>query len=281
MRFFDRLRQAILDSGTNLCVGIDPNLEVTPSFVQRELRQAGVEQVLLKIGTILLDSAREYTRVVKFQSAFFEAAGLEGLSALSKLIKYAKARNFLCILDAKRSDIDSTMRSYGRASFEFLNADAMTVTPYMGLDVLDALVHPWLEADRGVYLVWYSSNSGGDLIQTETYNKTLLAFFNFVESHRLTGSCGLVVGATRVNQLPDRVLTSLEKCPLLVPGVGAQGGEIDSRFRKVLSNNRCSVVSVSRGISNWSSDNLRSWDQVALSFEENIRRYASSLKFVS
>lgn len=280
MKFFTKLSQLVAEKKTNLCVGIDPDLEDLPLFMEDQLKMLGDESFLLKLGNILIDLASRYSPAVKFQSAFFEARGLAGIAALKKLIKSAQQKKLLTILDAKRGDIGSTMKAYGRAAFDFLESDALTVTPYMGLDVLDALVNPWLNADRGAYIVWYSSNIGGALVQNDSAAKLLEAFANYIEVHQLYESCGLVVGATRVGELPSSVVSSLNGRPLLIPGVGAQGGMIDHQFSKVIASSGCSLINVSRAITRISNVTVKDWDEVGTCFEDSMRNYSQNLSFV-
>ena len=226
-----------------------------------------------------MDASAGKSAIVKLQIAYFEAFGAAGLLALQKIIKYAKYHGLITILDAKRGDIASTMRAYAYAAFEVFCADAMTVTPYMGLDVIEPLIHPWLHTDRGVYLVWVTSNEGGNLIQNGTHKSLLNAYRQFVDKNSIKESCGLVLGATRVGSLAPGILASLSSEALLVPGVGAQGGTVNDEFSAILANSGCSIVSVSRGILPSKGVKIDSWDRFIGAIAERISEFAKNLAF--
>lgn len=279
MSFKQRLRDAVLRTGTNLCVGIDPDLESRDAFARAELGRLGASRYLETFGCLLVDAASGRAPAVKAQSAYFEAAGPEGFVALGRVIAYAKSKNVLTILDAKRGDIASTMRAYGRAAFEVLGADAMTVTPYMGFDVIEPLIVPWLREDRGVYVVWVSSNDSGALVQDATHERVLAAYRELTRAKRIDGACGLVLGATRAATLTPATLASLRDEALLVPGVGAQGGTIDDAFSGVLAASGCSLVNVSRGLLSTGANAVTCWQELGEAVRANVGIYAQQLSF--
>lgn len=279
MKFRHRLREAIAKAKSNLCVGIDPDLESLPAFGIAELANLGPRRFLERMGCMLVDAAHGLAPAVKFQSAYFEASGADGILAMADVIRYANSSGILTILDSKRGDISSTMRAYGRSAFEAFRADAMTVTPYMGLDVVEPLINPWLRNHFGIYLVWVSSNPGGALVQQSTHEHILERFRHFTAQNQIEDSCGLVVGATRVSALSREVRESLRGDALLVPGIGAQGGEIDPEFAAVLASNGCSLINVSRGILTSLSSGVDSWDKWGQCIREKITSYSQQLVF--
>jgi len=197
------------------------------------------------------------------------------------MIQDAKARGIYTILDAKRGDIFSTMRAYGQSAYDHFDADAMTILPWMGLDVLDAL-KPWLLQGKGVYTVWLSSNRSGRRLQEQTISNPseTLAEYIFSEWEEwiiregLSDQCGYVLGAT---SLPANVL---ERClksrkhSLLMPGVGAQGAAIDRPLKNLISQHPASLLPISRGLLQPPRDfAIESWDDYTLAVGSNLNRF--------
>lgn len=227
--FHQRLRAKISQTGSYLCVGIDPPLNGLSVFLEKERSHLGPQLFLERFGLAIVEAAAGKVPAVKPQSAYFEAYGSKGFAALETVMRRARECGLLTILDAKRGDISSTMAAYGRMAFEALQADALTVTPYMGLDVLEPL-WPWLKQDRGVYVVWISSNPSGGLIQDAVAEPLLIALKSAFEAQSADGALGLVLGATKVSALAPNLYNAISGLPLLMPGVGAQGGAITSRI---------------------------------------------------
>jgi orotidine 5'-phosphate decarboxylase subfamily 2 len=229
-----------------LCVGIDPHTDSLPPFFQSILK-ANPEQFLSGFSKALIDAA-ESIPAVKFQSSFFEVFGQEGWASLRHCISYAKQKGKIVILDAKRGDISSTMQAYGRMAFDTLAADILTVTPYMGSDVIRAL-EPWLSSGKGIYVVWVSSNQSGHEVQDLAAELVLKYTLNFLDEKDLHGAIGFVLGATKVDSLHQDLFDRIKRLPLLMPGVGAQGAQIGPRMKELLMANCGTLIPVSRGIS--------------------------------
>lgn len=215
---------------------------------------------------------------MKFQSAYYEALGSEGVAVLKNMIKRAREAGLLTILDAKRGDISSTMKAYGLMAFEYMNADALTVTPYMGLDVTDALL-PWLKEGRGVYVVWVSSNPGGSLLQDmETANgdtlasRLLDALVNSFQKNGVPEALGLVLGATKADQLSGDLFAKLQSVPLLMPGVGAQGGSVSTRTLALARESHQILVPQSRSLSTFDSPfaPIKNWSDYRRLLEDRL-----------
>lgn len=279
--FAVRLRRRIKDAGNGLCVGIDPPLDGLPPFFQRELASRGSEAYLDQYTSSLLNAAAKIAPAVKFQSAYFEAHGAAGFSALARGLAYAKKLGLLTILDAKRGDISTTMAAYGVMAFKALDADALTVTPYMGLDVLEPLL-PWLKTGRGVYVVWITSNPSGALLQETSVGdhqnmaeRLLDAFAGFTKKHHV--GIGLVLGATKVDHLAQRTWGRLDDMPLLMPGVGAQGGTVTPRIKDMIARVGTVLVPLSRGVAEFPVD-CNSWQSYETIIGERMQRTAADLR---
>ena len=261
--FLNKLEDKINKVGSSLCVGIDPHFSAIPPSFQRIIEDKGEYYFLDWFGNSVLESSIDVgVAAIKFQSAFFEAFGVEGINVLKNLLKKCNTCGMISILDAKRGDISSTMSAYGKAAFTSLDADVLTITPYMGIDVLRPL-EPFLKNGKGVYVVWLSSNeSGRDLQDLKTKNNKSVAheLFDIIEAKtselQIENSIGYVLGATKVQRMPEDLFYKALKKPLLLPGVGAQGASIDQpRISEVLDFG-IHLVPVSRGISGFGQNYL-------------------------
>jgi len=231
MRFEDKLRQRMQTTGSSLCVGLDPRPE----------RIEGPPGPFLEA---VLDAPAPFAAADQPNIAYFEALGVEGYRLLEQILDRIPAE-IPVILDAKRSDIPETQRQYARAYFEGWNVDAVTLNPLLGYDS----VEPFLTYEgKGVYLLGLTSNAGAaELLGRPLEGRYLFELFQAYRQRAaeagLPGSVGLVAGLTN---LDATVLDRLDDLPLLVPGLGAQGGDLArlrGRERKAPI-----LVNVSRGI---------------------------------
>lgn len=256
------LAETSLSHSAKFCVGVDPHLTGMPDFLLRKLSESRPERFLSWFGDVFIEKALEHDlQAMKFQSAFFESFGSGGVKALKNLISRAKDNGILTVLDAKRGDISSTMHAYGHTAFEYMNADILTVTLYMGYDVI-APLEPWLKEGRGVYVVLVTSNPGASKFQFMPWpggSTVSQMLFDEIEERAsdagISKSIGYVVGATKVDDLDQAFFSKLEQRPLLIPGLGAQGGTLSGeRASKLLS--RPNLIPVSRAVSGFGSGYL-------------------------
>ena len=217
-----------------LCIGLDPDPERIEGGVAGALRW----------GREVIHQTEEHACCFKPNSAFWEQYGPDGWAALVQLRDEAPQTPFL--LDAKRGDMDNTMRAYARAVFEVLGMDAATVNPYLGRDSLEQFTR---YADRGVYVLCRTSNPGATDLQHLTADGRPVYQHVAALAERLNGAAnvGLVVGATAPAQVAEiRRLTSL---PFLLPGVGAQGGDVETAVRAAWNGDPAScLIAVSRSV---------------------------------
>ena len=234
--FFDRLEAARQERHTTLCVGIDPRLERLPDEI-RETAGDDVEALLTRFGCEVLDLVAEHAACVKPQIAFFEAHGLAGLRAYAAVLADARRRGIPVIGDVKRGDIGSTAKAYAACHLEpggDLEADAITVNPYLGADALQPFVDAAAVAGKGVYVLVRTSNPGardlqelhlreGDRTLFEA-TADLVAGLGADHVSQATGlsAVGAVVGAT-APAAGAALRARLPATPFLVPGYGAQG----------------------------------------------------------
>src|SRR4051812_18325096 len=252
--FADKLAAAVRAKGTALCVGLDPRAESLPHALRARHSEpaAAYEEFCLRV----LDIVAPLVGVVKPQSAFFEACGPAGMSALKAVLRRAKDLGLVTILDAKRGDIASTAAAYADAAFEAFDADALTVNPYLGRDAVEPFVAAARRDGRGLFVLVRTSNPGAGLFQdlvcdgrpVYQHIADAVAAWN-AES---LGACGLgdvgaVVGATH----PAELALLRERLPavwLLVPGYGAQGGTAADVRAALRPDGLGAVVNSSRGV---------------------------------
>jgi orotidine-5'-phosphate decarboxylase len=218
MTFVEHLRAAWRTSASLLCVGLDPDLARLPALLQ------GHRRPLFELCRLVADATADLVCAFKPQFAHFAACAAEDqLTALIAHLHDAHP-HVPVILDAKRGDIGSTAEHYAREAFDRYAADAVTVNPYLGSDALA----PFLErSDRGVLVLCRTSNpGGGDLQALEVGGVPLYEHVARLAAGEWNphGQTGLVVGATVPAELA-RVRSIAAELPILVPGVGAQGGD--------------------------------------------------------
>jgi orotidine-5'-phosphate decarboxylase len=223
MHFLDRLTAAQQRHGSLLCVGLDPE----PAKFPQAWR--GDSQKIFDFCARIVDATKDLVCAFKPQIAYFAAERAE--DSLERLMAYIKrvAPDVPVILDAKRGDIGATAEQYAREAFVRYQADAVTLSPYMGFDSIE----PYLKHDgRGLFLLCRTSNPGGADLQslplaaggTLYEHVASLAAGAWNRSANAKARLGLVVGATVPAEI-ERVRQLAPTLPLLIPGVGAQGGD--------------------------------------------------------
>ncbi len=241
--FIDRLIEQIHTKKTPCIVGLDPALERMP---QSWLQSQGINQqstlaegaeAIYQYNLMVLDAIADLVPAVKPQSAYYELFGSAGIIALEKTIKAARDRGLLVVLDVKRGDIASTATAYATSYLASkpkrpLEADAITIVPYLGKDCLEPFFEEAIEWGKGVFVCVKTSNPGASIIQEQKINDRylyeIIADLIKPASDKSIGEfgysgIGAVVGAT----YPDAAILLRKQLPtslFLVPGVGAQGG---------------------------------------------------------
>jgi orotidine-5'-phosphate decarboxylase len=228
--YLERLAARTRAVGSVLCVGLDPVPEALPAGFPATL--AGVE----RFCEVLLEAALPYATAVKPNLAFFEAFGSAGIAALERIRGRVPAE-VLFIADAKRGDIGTTAARQAMALYDILGADAVTANPYLGSEAIEPLV---ARGDRFAYLLCRTSNPGAGELQglevaadaaTGAPAEPLYArVARRAQAWGPGGTVGLVVGATAPVEL-GRIRGIAPGLALLVPGVGAQGGEVEPVLR--------------------------------------------------
>jgi orotidine-5'-phosphate decarboxylase len=251
MSFLDMLRDAGAKNQSMLCVGLDPE----PSRFPADLK--GNANKIYDFCARIVDTTADLVNAFKPQIAYFAAHRAE--SQLERLMEHIRrvAPHVPIILDAKRGDIGSTAEQYAIEAFERYGADAVTLSPFMGFDS----VAPYLKYQgKGAFLLCRTSNPGGDDLQNQRLSSVEGSPLLYEHVARLAqgpwnlnGQLGLVVGATYPAEI-DRVRALAPTLPLLIPGVGAQGGDAIATVKAGLRANGPIIVNSSRAILYAASD---------------------------
>ena len=291
MNFAEKLIRAAEDNGSWLCVGLDPDPAKMPPHLG-----SGPEAVL-EFHRMIIEATSDLVCAYKPNSAFYEALGFEGMKILKQTIETIPD-HIPVILDFKRGDIGNTAAMYARSAFEYYGVDAVTVSPYLGKDS----IQPFIDyKEKGVFILCVTSNRSSidiqkrlmlledppslEKITPHNKAKTLAEFFRCSVSEtyihvaglamewNANGNIGLVAGATSPTEL-ERIRGLVgEKMPLLVPGIGAQGGDLENAL-KAGSNSEggMTIINVSRDVIYF--DNSKSFQnavrQRGLFYKESI-----------
>jgi orotidine-5'-phosphate decarboxylase len=232
MKFLDLLARAERQNVSLLCVGLDPEPTKFPDHIKGDANK------IYDFCAAIVDATADLAIAFKPQIAYFSAHRAEG--QLERLMAHMRrvAPHVPIILDAKRGDIGSTAEQYAIEVFERYGADAVTLSPFMGFDS----VQPYLKHhDKGAFLLCRTSNPGGDDLQSQRLASVEGQPLLYEHVARLAqgpwnlnGQLGLVVGATYPKEI-ERVRALAPTLPLLIPGVGAQGGDAAATVKAALS----------------------------------------------
>lgn len=225
-RIAEKLTQRIKAVNSLLCVGLDPDFEKLPH------RYRGHADAQRRFGEWIVDETAQYAAAIKLNAAFYEARGAEGVAEMERTMEYVRARypELVTICDAKRADIGNTNKGYVEAIFDRMGFDAVTLHPYLGREALE----PFLSRrDKMCIMLCRTSNSGaGEFQDLHVDGRPLwLAIAERVSSTwDVDGNCALVVGATYPEEM-RRIREAAPRTTLLVPGIGAQGGDVQAAVR--------------------------------------------------
>jgi orotidine-5'-phosphate decarboxylase len=273
MTFIESLNQAWQRSGSLLCVGLDPDPQRYPQSLQNHADRT------YEFCKAIVDATAPYVSSFKPQIAYFAAQKQE--DALARLIDYVHGAypGLPVVLDAKRGDIGATAAQYAQEAFSRYRADAVTINPYMGSDSLE----PYYQfADKGIILLCRTSNPGGSDIQNLQVNPTgndrmpLYQHVAHMAKHQWnrTEQVALVVGATFASEI-SMVRQIVGNMPLLVPGIGAQGGDIEATVAAGVDDNlNGMMINSSRAIlyASTGTDFAEAAGQVAKATRDEINR---------
>lgn len=269
MSFLQKLARAVTENQSCLCVGLDPNLDLLPSAVQ-ELDKTDVQKVEFFLNKVI-DATQDHCAAYKPNLGFFEALGSEGWELFQRILTELPSDKII-IADAKRGDISSTAEHYSKAFFEQTNVDAITLNPLMGFETLDPFLQ---DEDKGIYTLTLTSNPGAKdlLLQKLASGQTISSYIAQQLSHKQETSkaaIGMVVGATKAPDLQP-VITQFSAAPLLIPGVGKQGGSISALADALDNHLGVPLINSSRSII-YAGSHEPNWEQAVAQSAENLNQ---------
>ena len=228
--FNDKLKINISEKNSNLCVGLD----IDKKYFNKDV---SVDE-LMDYSFMVVDATKDLAAAYKPNLAFFEEWGSKGFYWLEQLVKEI-GNEHIIIADAKRGDIGNTGLHYANAFFNHLNCDAITISPYMG----EESIQPFISDDsKGAYVLCRTSNKTSSYVQEEIFSK-VISLCNELNTKK---NIGLVVGAT--NEQALQAVRSKSNLPFLIPGIGAQGGDLKSVMNINSNHMNSTLINISRGI---------------------------------
>ncbi|MBE6062415.1 MAG: orotidine-5'-phosphate decarboxylase [Clostridium butyricum] len=249
----DRLYDRVEERGV-VCVGLDTSIDYIPDYI-KEGRTPG--EAIFEFNKAIIDSTYDIVACFKVQIAYYEALGLEGLTAYKNTLAYLREKGEIIIADIKRGDIAATAKMYAKAHFEGdFEADFITLSPYMGMDSIEPYM-PYLESGKkGVFSLVRTSNSGAEdieYIDTKSGKKVYEVVADKISQlgSKCIGECGYtaiggVIGCTHIDE-GKKIRANYNNMFFLIPGYGAQGGTAED-VALYLNNGNGGVVNSSRGI---------------------------------
>ncbi|UCE97536.1 MAG: orotidine-5'-phosphate decarboxylase [Dehalococcoidia bacterium] len=245
MIFVEKLLNASRQNNSLVCIGLDPDLKLIPYGLN-----------IFDFNKAIIDSTNDLVCAYKLNFAFYETLGVEGFDVLKRTVDYIP-NDILTIGDAKRGDIGNTAKAYADAIFSKLNFDATTVNPYLGFDSIEPFIQ---YKDRGVFILCRTSNPGSDDFQSLSYQNGSQNSYLFdlvaTKASRWDkyGNIGLVIGATYPQEL-NTIRERFPSMPFLIPGIGAQGGDlekvvlygVDANGEKAIINSSRQIIFASKG----------------------------------
>jgi uridine monophosphate synthetase len=243
--FFTFLEKRVDDCSSLLCIGLDPHINDLPAPSAESARDFCLN---------LIKQTAHYAAAFKPNAAFFEVFGADGWTALKQVVEaineesHRLGSRIPIILDAKRGDIASTAEAYAKSAFENLGVDGITLNPYLGKDSVEPFIQ---NSEKGVFLLCKTSNPGADDLQDlvlESGDPLHIHVAKLAQTWNTKNNIGLVVGATYPETL-SRVREVASNLWFLAPGIGAQGGELESALKAGLrKDGKGMLINVSRSI---------------------------------
>ena len=234
--FNNRLLDKCNQTNNRLCIGLDIDPDKLPSHISD---LSSVEDFTKEI----IDSTIDFCPVYKPNFAFYERFGSKGFALLENIVAHISDRA-ITIADAKRGDIGNTSKHYAHSIFNQFGFDSVTISPYMGSDAITPFIE---DESKGVFVLCLTSNNSAKDFQfiTENNNQLYEIIADKTDSLNKNNNLGLVVGATNKEQMS--ALREKNSLPWLIPGIGAQGGELETSI-KIGNQNGLGIINVSRSV---------------------------------
>jgi len=229
------------NSGKYICVGLDTDPKKIPEHL------SSFKEPVVEFNKRIIEATKDSAAAYKLNLAFYESEGIIGLENLEQTLSFIP-ENIFTIADGKRGDIGNTSNLYARSIFDHFNFDAATLNPYMGQDSLE----PFLSySDKFNFILVLTSNPGSTDFQKQKLQNGAYLYqevIKKIQSWNKNSNCGIVFGATNLTELKEN-LSLIDGLPLLIPGVGAQGGSLQDVTNLLFSEKKFSfLINVSRGI---------------------------------
>jgi orotidine-5'-phosphate decarboxylase len=266
MNFIEKLEKITLKNHSLVCVGLDPDPERMPKNI-----------TLSDFNREIIKATSDLVCAYKPNLAFYETLGKEGMTALENTLKYIPV-DIPVIADAKRGDIGNTSKAYARALFDLLGFDAATINPYLGFDAIEPFIQ---YHEKGIIILCRTSNSGAKDFQSlkcETPQGIRLLYeivATKAQEWNIHGNIGLVVGAT----FPEELKTIRKQhpdMPFLIPGIGAQGGDVATTVKYGVSpQGDKAIINSSRQIlyASGGQDFAKAARKATISLRDEINKY--------
>ncbi len=245
MTFKQKLENIVKKNNSLLCVGLDSDIDKIPEHIRNGKHPQST------FNKAIIEATADLVCAYKPNTAFYEARGKGGIEALKMTCDYIREKypDMPIILDAKRGDIGNTNEGYAKFAFEYLGADAITLHPYLGIETLNAFIN---RKDKEVFILCKTSNPGAGELQDLNIDGKFL--YQIVAEHvvnkwNYNSNCGLVVGATYPSELEIVRRIVGDDFPLLIPGIGVQGGDLEKTVKAGIdANGQNAIINSSRGI---------------------------------
>ncbi len=245
---------------SRLCIGLDIDSDRMPKSMDKSI--SGMKKYLFDI----IDATTELCVAYKLNMAFYERYGSRGYRMMEEVVDYINGRS-LTIADGKRGDIGNTTKKYALSVFDAMGFDSVTVSPYMGADSITPFID---NKSKGVFVLCLTSNKSAQDIQfisdgnSNIYNHVS----NLADKLNDNDNIGLVVGATKPEYMSK--IRGMNSLPWLIPGIGAQGGDLEKSVKISNSNSSTGIINVSRSIIFAGDCTLNDINKSAITFNAKI-----------
>ena len=277
MNFTQKLKNAVRSANSILCVGLDPSLDKIPDALKKEYSRD--TDLVFEFCRRIVETTKMDACAYKPNLAFFEALGSDGWKVFEDIVDIIPSDKIL-IADAKRGDIGNTAQKYKEAFFDRLNVDAITLNPLMGLETLEPFIS---DEEKAIFVLTMTSNRGAaDFLQRRFEGRMSLGGYIAEElekkQEKSLTHLGMVVGATS-DDPANEVVKNYPGAHLLIPGIGAQGGSVQTVEYMLKNHKGIPIISSSRSIiyagsgqENW-IDHVR---QKAIEMKENVKQITAN-----
>ena len=269
MTFTEKLSTSIAKTGSVLCVGLDPNLDLIPQSVKDQFNTP--EEQVSYFCKLVIDYTSEHCAAFKPNLAFFEALGANGLAVFEEIIGHIPSEKII-IADAKRGDISSTAEHYRKAFWDLFDVDAITLNPLMGFETLEAFSK---DESKAIYVLALTSNPGAaDFLKRPFSDFDMMS--QYIANQLLKRSIhskthlGMVIGATQAEEA-ESVLSHYSKGALLIPGIGAQGGSVKELAKSLTEHEGMPLINSSRGII-YAGKDESNWPELVAEAAKNMKQ---------